>query len=168
MLHIARGNRLQCWRSSCFCLLGLILTFSARPAAPPSHQSSLKKCPKLKMSQQHRVLAKAATCGWRDCLLWRRARASTACAGLPSKLSPPAGSAQPCLLRAQRARRAPPSELLQRVKQKAAAAASPESNTRCCRPARTCTLFTLRVYCTPLFSPAETLHLHIFMHLHPL
>ena len=90
--------------------------------------------------QQRRVLAKAATCGWRDCLLWRRARASTACAGLPCLLSPPAGSAQPCLLRAQRARRAPPSELLQRVKQKAAAAAaSPESSTRCCRPARTCT-----------------------------
>ena len=62
---------------------------------------------------------------------------------LPSKLSPPAGSAQPCLLRAQRARRAPPSELLQRgVKQKAAAAASPESNTRCCRLACTCCTYS--------------------------
>ena len=135
----------------------MILTFSARPASPPSHQSSLKKCPKLKMSQQRRVLAKAATCGWRDCLLWRRARASTACAGLPSKLSPPAGSTQPCLLRAQRARRAPPSELLQRgVKQKAAAAASPESSTRCCRPAHTCTYSLLPSFvftCTNI-SPA--------------
>ena len=137
-MHIAGGRHCNVEARSCFAYLSL--TFSARPVLPPSHQSSLKKCPKLKMSQQRRVLAKAATCGWRDCLLWRRARASTACAGLPSKLSPPAGSAQPCLLRAQRARRAPPSELLQRVKQKAAAAAaSPESSTRCCRPARTCT-----------------------------
>ena len=69
---------------------------------------------------------------------------------LPSKLSPPAGSTQPCLLRAQRARRAPPSELLQRgVKQKAAAAAaSPESNTRCCRPAAAPALFFFTCTCT--------------------
>ena len=75
---------------------------------------------------------------------------------LPSKLSPPAGSTQPCLLRAQRARRAPPSELLQRgVKQKAAAAAaSPESNTRCCRPAAAAAP-ALTLYCTLLFSPAQ-------------
>ena len=114
---------------------------------PSCFASSLS--PKLtqKVSKAQDVSAAAATpCFGQSCDL-RVARLPTVapgpsidCLRRAALLSPPAGSAQPCLLRAQRARRAPPSELLQRVKQKAAAAAaSPESSTRCCRPARTCT-----------------------------
>ena len=153
---ILRGKHIAMLRRKLLCLLESILTFSARPAKPPSHQSSLKSV------RSSRCLSSA--------VFWpklRLAGGATAYCGagpehrlpapglLPSKLSPPAGSTQPCLLRAQRARRAPPSELLQRgVKQKAAAAASPESNTRCCRPAAAAPAPALTLYCTLLFSPA--------------